>query len=54
VNTVVNAFYYLTLVQMSEMAAALEKPADAEAYRAKAAGVKAAFHRVLFDGERGV
>ncbi len=53
VNAVVNAFYCLNLRQMSEMAAALGKTADAEAYRAKYARAMKAFHALFFNVERG-
>ena len=54
VNTVVNAFYYLNLLQMADMAAALDKEADAAEYQKKAAKVKKTFNAVLFDAKRGV
>jgi len=53
VNAVVNAFYCLNLRQMSEMAAALGKTADAEAYRAKYERTVKAFHALFFNAERG-
>jgi hypothetical protein len=53
VNAVVNAFYCLNLRQMAEMAAALDKAADAEAYRAKAEKAAQAFHALFFNGARG-
>jgi hypothetical protein len=53
VNAVVNAFYCLNLRQMAEMAAALGKAADAEAYRAKHEGAVKAFHAVFFNAARG-
>jgi hypothetical protein len=54
VNTVVNAFYYKTLLQMAELAEALENKSDAAAYLKKAEHVKTVFNRVLFDTNRGV
>ena len=54
VNTVVNAFYYKTLLQMADIAAALGKESDADQYQNMAAKVKSAFNEVLFDSKRGV
>ena len=54
VNTVVNAFHYKTLLQMAELAEALDNKSDAAAYLQKAAHVKAVFNEVLFDASRGV
>ena len=53
VNAVVNAFYCLNLRQMAEMAGALGKTADAEAYRAKSEKAERAFHALFFNAERG-
>ena len=53
VNAVVNAFYCLNLRQMAEMAAALDKTADAEAYRAKYERTVKAFNALFFNAERG-
>jgi hypothetical protein len=53
VNAVVNAFYCLNLRQMTEMAAALGKTADAEMYLAKAARAAKSFHAAFFNAERG-
>lgn len=53
VNAVVNAFYCLNLQQMAEMARALDKTTDAEAYRQKAARAREAFHACFFNAERG-
>jgi len=53
VNAVVNAFYCLNLRQMAEMAAALDKTADAEAYRAKHERAVKAFNALFFHAERG-
>lgn len=52
VNNVVNAFYYQTLLQMSEMAAVLGKDADAAEYLNKAAKIKTVFNKVFFDADR--
>jgi len=54
VNTVVNAFYYKTLVQMADLAGAIGRENDAARYRKMAATVRTAFNQVLFDPERGV
>lgn len=54
VNTVVNAFYYRTLVLMSDMALALGKQEDAASYETKASQLYKAFNSQLWDPERGV
>ena len=54
VNTVVNAFYYKTLLQMADIAAALGKESDAKEYGQKAERVKSVFNEVLFDEKQGV
>ncbi len=54
VNTVVNAFYYQTLLRMADMAAVLGKDADAAEYQKKAAQVKSVFNQVFFAAERGL
>jgi len=54
INTVINAFYYLNLCQMADMAEALGKSGDADEYRRKAARVKRRFNEVLFDERQGV
>lgn len=53
-NTVVNAFYYQSLVYMSEMAKAIGRQSDAALFSKKAAAVRIAFNRHFFDGERGM
>lgn len=53
-NTVVNAFHYRSLVLMSSIALALDKPADAEMYTQKAQAVYKAFQEAFFDKDRGV
>ncbi|MDR2849613.1 MAG: alpha-L-rhamnosidase [Verrucomicrobiota bacterium] len=53
VNAVVNAFHCLNLRQMAEIAAALGREEDAEAYRQKYARATAAFHAVFFNAARG-
>ncbi len=54
VNTVVNAFYYQTLLQMADIATALDKGGDAAEYRQKAARVKTVFNRVFWNTQRGI
>jgi hypothetical protein len=54
VNTVVNAFYYKTLVQMADLAGAIGRENEAAGYRKKAAAVRAVFNKVFFDPRRGV
>ena len=54
VNTVVNAFHYKTLLQMADIATALNKPADAAEYLKKAKTVKRVFNTILFNAQRGV
>ncbi|MCF7954662.1 MAG: family 78 glycoside hydrolase catalytic domain [Phycisphaerae bacterium] len=54
VNTVVNAFYYKTLLQMSDIAAAIGKDEDAKEYLNKAADVKKVFNKILFDEKTGL
>lgn len=53
VNAVVNAFHCLNLRQMAELAAALGRASDADAYRAKAERAAQAFHAVFFNPARG-
>lgn len=53
VNAVVNAFYCLNLRQMSEIAQALGKPAEADAFRAKADRAVQAFNAVFYDSAHG-
>ncbi|WP_052362295.1 alpha-L-rhamnosidase C-terminal domain-containing protein [Geminisphaera colitermitum] len=54
VNTVVNAFHLRALALMSELARALGKTADADAFDARARTTGAAFQRHLFDPARGL
>ncbi|MDQ8187902.1 alpha-L-rhamnosidase C-terminal domain-containing protein [Pelagicoccus sp. SDUM812002] len=54
VNTVVNAFHYLNLLQMAEMAKALGKEDDASDYEARAIGFYDTFNDLLFDEEKGL
>ncbi len=53
-NTVVNAFYYQSLVYMSEMSKAIGKQSDAEFFSKKASAVKLAFNRYFLDQKRGI
>lgn len=54
VNSVVNAFYYRNLLQISEFALALHKPDDAGFYGHRARDVRKAFNDAFFDTKRGV
>lgn len=54
INTVVNAFYYHALRQMTLLARALKKEADASELESRAKGVYDSFNRVFFDPARGV
>jgi len=54
VNAVICAFHYRCLVLMGRIAQAIDKPADAADYEARAARVYAAYNRVFFDPARGV
>jgi alpha-L-rhamnosidase len=54
VNTVVNAFHYQALALMSQIAEAVQKPADAAFYRDRAAKVRQAFNTTLFDPQTGL
>ena len=53
-NTVVNAFYYQSLVFMSEMSKAIQKQSDAEFFSKKAKAVKMAFNRYFLDQKHGI
>lgn len=53
VNAVVNAFYCLNLKQMADIAGALGKTNDAEAFRGLATHVMHEFNRVFYDREKG-
>lgn len=54
VNTVVNAFYFKTLLLMQDLAEAVGDANESLFYRQKAAEVKAIFNRVLFDKQQGL
>ncbi len=54
VNTVVNAFHIKAITQMAEMARAIGKTADADAYEARAKLARASFQKTLFDGSAGI
>ncbi len=54
INTVVNAFHIEALEQMAEMARAVGKDADAEAFEARAQLAKRSFREKLFDAEAGI
>ncbi len=52
-NTVVNAFYYQSLLYMAKMSAAIGKNKDAVFFNLKADSVKVAFNKHFFDNETG-
>ena len=54
VNTVVNAFHYLNLLQMSELAKALGKEADAKDYLERAGRLCKVFNAKLFNEKTGL
>lgn len=54
INTVVNAFHYRTLVLISQMAAHLNKPGDANFFGSQAELVKKSFNKILFDKRAGI
>ena len=54
INTVVNAFHIEALKQMAEMAMAVGKTEDADAFAARAELAVAAFQKTLFDEETGI
>ncbi len=54
VNAVVNAFHYRNLLEMSDIARALGKTSDAEAFAVRARRVFDSFNAVFFDSSRGV
>lgn len=54
VNTVVNAFHYLNLLQMAEMAGTLGRRADAEDYSARATRFYKTFNELLFNKDTGL
>ena len=53
-NTVVNAFYYRSLVLMGKMAEAIHKQTDAEFFDQKAQKVKEIFNVKFFDSKKGI
>jgi alpha-L-rhamnosidase len=53
-NSVINAFYYRSLVCMSKMSEAIGKPDEARFFSEKATKVKEVFNRSFFDAGRGV
>ncbi|MFG0265659.1 MAG: family 78 glycoside hydrolase catalytic domain [Rhodopirellula sp. JB055] len=54
INTVVNAFHIQALKQMAEMATAVGKTADADAFTARVDLAQTAFQATLFDQEAGI
>ncbi len=53
-NTVVNAFYYQSLVYMAKMSTAIGKTEDALFFTQKAEAVKKAFNQNFFDATKGI
>ena len=53
-NTVVNAFYYQSLVYMAEMSKAIGKQSDAELFTKKSKAAKDAFNQYFLDKNRGI
>lgn len=54
VNAVINAFFYRNLLEMADLAQALDKSADAARFRAQAKEVHAAYQKVFFDATRRI
>ncbi len=54
INTVVNAFHIEALKQMAEMARAIGKNTDADAFGARVKLARASFQKTLFDKEAGI
>ena len=54
VNAVINAFFYRNLLEMADIAQALDKSADAAQFRVQAKEVYAAYQKVFFDATRRV
>lgn len=54
INTVVNAFHIAAVEQMAEMAQALGKQEEAEAFTARARLARTNFHKTLFDASAGI
>lgn len=53
-NTVVNAFYFKSLVYMSEMSKSIGKLSDADMFEQKAKSARIAFNQYFFDKEHGI
>ncbi len=54
INTVVNAFHIEAIEQMAEMARAIGKDDDADAFEARAKLARASFQKTLFDEAAGI
>ncbi len=54
INTVVNAFHIKALEQMAQMARAVGKQDEAEAFEARMELAKASFQKTLFDEDAGI
>lgn len=53
-NTVVNAFYFQSLVYMAEISKAIEKQSDSEFFDKKIKAVRMVFNQYFLDKERGI
>ena len=53
-NAVVNAYYYIGLNEMAEIATQIGKTEDADAFRARARRVYDSFQKAFFDAKRGI
>ncbi len=53
VNAVINAFYYHNLLQMADIAGALDRKTDAENFVKLAERVKTEFNKLFYDAEKG-
>ncbi|WP_435686881.1 alpha-L-rhamnosidase C-terminal domain-containing protein [Paraglaciecola sp.] len=54
INTVINAFYYLNLKQMAQMAKAIDETADAAKFEQRAADLYAVFNKTFLNQETGL
>jgi alpha-L-rhamnosidase len=54
VNTVVNSFFYLNMVQMAELAELINRQSDKEMFLLMAAKVKKTINEKLFDNNKGI
>ncbi|RYX81019.1 alpha-L-rhamnosidase [bacterium] len=54
INTVVNAFYYHSLLKMASIARVTKREGDAHLFETKAKQVYSAFNKIFFDPTRGI